>query len=228
MGSYLTKLGIGLLVLGLLLLALMLRMVFRRIRFHDNPEPYSSAPAGANALLIIMAIIFIVAAQCFFWLSTQLKYFRPLGADNIIGNILITHSDDPARSLKIHYASGASDSGVLANVFYLSGDSWRISGEIIKFKFANRLLRLPRRAAKAVEFNGRYLGRIPPNSSGALLNRYEIEGGNSAAFELFRDNRYLKWFADVDTFATDFITGEKLEKYLIKLEKDGSVGLENK
>jgi hypothetical protein len=228
MGSHLTKYGIACFILGLILLALMLRMVVRRIRFHDNPPPYASAPAGANFLLILSAIVFIVLAQAFFWLSTQTKYFRPLGKESEIGSLLVERSEDPTKSMKMHYMPGVSDSGVLASIFYLSGDSWRLSGEIINFKFANGLFGLPDRACKTVEFNGRYLGRIPPSTTGALLNHYDVEGGASKVYELFRDSRYLNWFADVDTFATDFIGSEKLEKYLIKLEKDGSVGLEKK
>jgi hypothetical protein len=226
MESRLAVFGIGLFVLGILLLAYLLRKVVKRIRYRDTGEAKMRAPGGASIFLIILALLSIILAQGFFWLSSQLKYFRPLSNEGTIGRLAVNRTDDPIKSLEIRYVPASGHNVSVENMFYLSGDSWRFSGEILRFKFARNQFGLPEKAFKTTEFNGRFIARRAPSSTGALLHSQELEGGQSAAFEFFRDTRLFKWFAEVDSFATDWVTVEDSESYELAVGKDGGVSVE--
>ncbi len=226
MESRLALYGIGLFLLGILLLAYLLRRVIKRIRYRDSGEPRSKAPGGASILLIILALLSIVLSQGFFWLSSQLKYYRPLNNEGDIGRLTVKRTDDQIKSLEIRYVPASGYSVSVENIVYLSGDSWRVSGEILRFKFARNQFTLPERAYKTTEFNGRFIARRSPSSTGALLHTEQLEGGQSAVFEFFRDTRLFKWFAEVDSFATDWVTVEDSESYELIVDKDGSVRID--
>lgn len=226
MESRLALFGIGLFVLGILLLAYLLRRVFKRIRYRDTGEPKAKAPGGASVLLIILALIFIVLSQGFFWLSSQVKYFRPLNDDGAIGRLAVKRTGDPIKSLEFRYVPATGRSVSVENLFYLSGDSWRFSGEILRFKFALNQLDLPEKAYRTTEFNGRFIAQRSPSSTGALLHTQKLEGGQSAAFEFFRDTRLFKWFAEVDSFASDWVTVEEAREYELAIETGGSIKIE--
>jgi hypothetical protein len=226
MESRLALYGIGLFVLGILLLAFLLRRVFKRIRYRDTGEPKSRAPGGASIFLIILALISIVLSQGFFWLSSQLKYYRPLSNEGTIGRLAVNRTGDPIKSLEMRYVPASGLNVSVENMFYLSGDSWRFSGEILRFKFARNQFSLPKKAFKTIEFNGRFIARRSPSSTGALLHTEELEGGPSAAFEFFRDTRLFKWFAEVDSFTTDWITVEDSESYELSINSEGLVDIE--
>jgi hypothetical protein len=226
MESRLAVYGIGLFVLGILLLAFLLRKVVKRIRYRDTGDPKKRAPGGASLFLIIIALLSIILAQGFFWLSAQLKYFRPLNNEGAIGRLTANRTDDPVRSLEIRYVPASPYSISIENMFYLSGDSWRLSGEILRFKFAKNQFNLPESAYKTTEVNGRFISRRSPSSTGTLLHTEELEGGQSAAFEFFRETRLFKWFAEVDSFATDWVTVEDSDSYELAVGKDGGVIVE--
>ncbi len=226
MESRLALYGIGLFVLGILLLAYQLRKVVKRIRYRDSGEPMAKVPGGARVILIILAVLSIVLSQGFFWLSSQLKYFRPLSNEGTIGRLAVNRTGDPIKSLEMRYVPASGHNVSVENMFYLSGDSWRFSGEILRFKFARNQFSLPEKAFKTTEFNGRFIARRSPSSTGALLHTEELEGGQSAVFEFFRDTRLFKWFADVDSFATDWVTVEDSESYELAVGKDGGVIVE--
>lgn len=226
MESRLALYGISLFLLGILLLAYLLRRVIKRIRYRDSGEPRSKAPGGASIILIIFALLSIVFSQGFFWLSSQLKYYRPLNSQGDIGRLTVKRTDDQVKSLEIRYVPASGYSVSVENMFYLSGDSWRFSGEILRFKFARNQFNLPESAYKTTEFNGRFIARRSPSSTGALLHTERLEGGQSAVFEFFRDTRLFKWFADVDSFATDWVTVEDSESYELIVDKDGSVRID--
>ncbi len=225
MESRLAVFGIGLFVLGILLLAYLLRKVVKRIRYQDTGEPRAKAPGGASIFLIILALVSIVLSQGFFWLSSQVKYFRPLNNEGAIGRLMVKRTGDPVKSLEIRYVPATGHSVSVENMFFLSGDSWRFSGEILRFKFARNLFRLPEKAYKTTEFNGRFIARRSPSSTGALLHTKELEGGRSAAFEVFKDTRLFKWFAEVDSFATDWVTVEGTRNYEMKIDSEGFVDI---
>ncbi len=226
MESRLAVFGIGLFVLGILLLAYLLRRVFKRIRYRDTGEAKSKIPGGASILLIILALISIILSQGFFWLSSQLKYFRPLSSEGTIGRLAVNKTGDPIRSLEMRYVPASGYNISVENMFHLSGDSWRFSGEILRFKFARNQFSLPEKAFKTIEFNGRFIARRAPSSTGALLHTEELEGGPTAAFEFFRDTRLFKWFAEVDSFATDWVTVEDSESYELSINSEGLVDIE--
>jgi hypothetical protein len=226
MESRLALYGIGLFVLGILLLAYQLRKVVKRIRYRDSGEPTAKVPGGARVILIILALLFIVLSQGFFWLSSQLKYFRPLSNEGTIGKLAVNRTGDPIKSLEMRYVPASGHNVSVENLFYLSGDSWRFSGEILRFKFARNQFSLPEKAFKTTEFNGRFIARRAPSSTGALLHNEELEGGQSAAFEFFRDTRLFKWFAEVDSFAIDWVTVEDSESYELSINSEGLVDIE--
>ncbi len=226
MESRMAVFGIGLFVLGILLLAYLLRRVFKRIRYRDTGEPKSKIPGGASIFLIILALISIILSQGFFWLSSQLKYFRPLSNQGTIGRLAVNRTGDPIRSLEMRYVPASGHYISVENLFYLSGDSWRLSGEILRFKFARNQFGVPERAFKTIEFNGRFIARRSPSSTGALLHTEQLEGGPSAAFVFFRDTRLFKWFAEVDSFATDWVTVEDSESYELSINSEGLVDIE--
>ena len=226
MDTRLTAVGIALFVLGILLLAFLLNRVYKRIRYQDTGDPKIKPPRGVSVFLIVLSFIIIILAQSFFWLSSQIKYFRRFGEDGYIGSVSVERMRDPVKSLGVRYVSASGDTVGVENIFFLSGDSWRFSGEIIKFRFANELLRLPEKCYKTIQFNGRYLGRPPPKTSGALLHTRILEGGESGAFTLFRDTRLFKWFAEVDSFATDWMTTEGMRDYGLKVGEDGGIEIE--
>lgn len=223
MESRLAIFGIVLFAVGILLLAYLLRRVFKRIRYQDTGDPRLKPPRGVNVLLVILALICIVLSQGFFWISSQLKPFRPLDEQGDLGRLTVRQTTDPIRSLEVHYVPASKDSVNVESMFYLSGDSWRVSGEIIRFKLGRGILDLPAGCYKAVEFDGRFLSQRSPSSTGELLHSWESEGGRSRLFELIRDTRYLKWFAEVDSFASEFVTMEGTWNYDLNLVPGGFV-----
>jgi hypothetical protein len=226
MESRLTVFGVTLFIVGILLLAFLLRRVFKRIRYQDTGDLRNKPPGGVNILLVLLALIFIILSQVSFWMSSQLTFFRPLNIDGDIGRVTATRTDDPVKSLEVRYVHASPDSVNIENLFHLSGDSWRISGEIIRFKFARDFLRLPEQCYKTVRFNAGYLAQRTPLSTGTLFHTKEIEGGSSNAFELFRDSKYLKWFAEVDSFAGDWVTVDGSGSYAVSVGVDGAVVVE--
>ncbi|MEE9553946.1 MAG: hypothetical protein V3W18_06570 [candidate division Zixibacteria bacterium] len=223
MDSRLTVFGIVFFAVGILLLAFLLRRVFKRIRYEDPGDFKSKPPGGMNIFFVFFALACIVLAQGFFWMSSQLKYFRVLNEYGDIGRLTASQTNDPVKSLEIRYVPASYDSVNIENLFFLSGDSWRFSGEILRFKFAREYLRLPERCYKTVEFNARFLNRRAPSSTGTLFHSSELEGGGSKAFEIFRDNKYFGWFAEVDSFASDFVTTDGTGNYDLNIESDGDI-----
>ncbi len=126
MGSRLTQLGVILFVVGILLLAFLLNRVVKRLRYRDTGKLTDRPPKRAKLSLVIVALVLIVIAQGFFWLSAQVQYFRPLLSDGSIGMVEVQRLEDPVKSLRIKYLPAGSP--LLANEFVLSGDSWRFSG----------------------------------------------------------------------------------------------------
>lgn len=229
METRLTLLGIIFFAAGILLLAFLLRRVFKRIRFQDTGSFKSKPPGGINIIFVVVALVMIVLAQGFFWLSAQLKYFRPLDENGNIGRLTVLTTDDPVKSLELRYVPASGDTANAVNVenmFYLSGDSWRVSGEILNFKFARGFFQLPERCYKTTEFNGQFLSERAPAYAKALFHSWEMEGGPSRAFSLFRDGKYLKWFAEVDSFSGDWVTVEGSGAHKLAIDKDGGVAVE--
>ena len=223
MDSRLTVFGIIFFAVGILLLAYLLRRVFKRIRYEDPGDFRSKPPGGMNIFFVLFALVCIVLAQGFFWMSSQLKYYRVLNEYGDLGRLTATRTGDPVKSLEIRYVPASYDSVNIENLFYLSGDSWRFSGEILKFNFAREYLRLPERCYKTVVFDARFLARRSPSSTGTLFPTRELEGGRSKAFEVFRDSKYFKWFAEVDSFSSDFVTTEATGNYDLNIEPGGDV-----
>ena len=223
MESRLTVIGVALFAVGILLLAYMLRNVFKRIGYKDTDKKKRRVPRSSSILLIILSILFILVAQGAFWLSSQVKSFRPLNDSGDIGRITAQITDDPLKSLEISYVPASGSPTSVENRFFLSGDSWRLSGEILHFKFARKLLKLPESCYKTTVFNGDFLATRAPSATGALFHTNEIEGGESAAFGFFRDTRLFKWFAEVDSFAGDWVTVGEDGTYELNIAPDGNI-----
>jgi len=224
-GETLFTYGIVLLVLGIALLIFLLIRVFKRFRFREKADSKTGPPGGANIYLIIAIIIFIIIGQSFLWLSSQLKFFRPLGEDGRFATLYVTRTGDPIKSLEMSYIPAVRDSSAMENLFYLSGDSWRLRGELLKFKFLVKYLGLPDSCYKTVEFNSEFQGRLPRDARGALLHSELIEGGESDVFRFFRDTKLFKWFAEVDSFSVDFQKVDNTVGYYLHLKPDGTVEL---
>ena len=77
---------------------------------------------------------------------------------------------------------------------------------------------MPERCYKTVLFDARFLARRAPSSTGTLFHSRELEGGGSKAFEIFRDSKYFKWFAEVDSFSSDFVTTDRTGKLILPPE----------
>jgi len=225
-GETLYTYGIVLFVLGIALLIFLLIRVVKRFRFREKGESKIGPPGGANIYLIIVIIIIIAIGQSFLWLSSQLKFFRPLGEDGRFATLYVTRTGDPIKSLEMLYVPAVGDSSAMENLFYLSGDSWRLRGELLKFKFLVEYLGLADSCYKTVEFNGEFQGRLPRDARGALLNSELIEGGESDIFRFFRDTSLFKWFAEVDSFSTDFQRIDDSVAYYLNLTPDGTVKLQ--
>lgn len=226
MGSRLTLIGVVLFGAGILMLALMLRRIYKRIRFRDTGDKLKRPPKSPSYTLIFFSLVIIAIAQCFLWLGSQLQYYRTLESAGYLGQVLVEREHDAVKSLKVSYTPATGDSSDVPNQFYLSGDSWRLSGTIINFKFANKYWGLPTRAYKTVLFDSRYLERAPRDVANALLHENVLEGGPGAVFGLFRDSRYFKWFATVDSFAIDYVTTPARDLYALKLAPDKTVDLQ--
>jgi hypothetical protein len=125
---------------GLVLLFVSIWWIYKRIRFKASDDPRQKQPRKVGLALILPMIIFILLGQGFFWLSSQLKFYRPAARDYGIGTIEINRLNDPVKSLEVAYTPVYGDSSAVPSRFYLSGDSWRFKGEIINFKFAHGLL----------------------------------------------------------------------------------------
>jgi hypothetical protein len=221
----LTEVGVVLFIGGILLLAFLLNRVVKRIRYRDTGNMLQPPPRNPGVLAIIPALLMIILAQGCFWLGTQLQYFRPVRDDGIIARIQVERQTDPIKSLKVSYYPIVGDSLGMANIFFLSGDSWRFSGEALNFNFANKYLDLPARSYKIIGFDSRFLERLPPNVSAALLDENMLEGGRSAAYSAFRNNRLFKWFATADSFGIDFLTTRQSDSYAVRLRPNSSVAL---
>jgi len=225
MGGRLFIYGIVLFILGLILLGFQLNSVFKRIRYRDTGDPKSRPPGGANIYFVILAIFFIIIAQAFFWLSSETKFFRPFGKDGLFAALYIARTGDSVKSLEMRYTPVIGDSSGMENLFFLSGDSWRLRGEVLKFKFLADFLGLPDSCYKTVEFNGKFVGRLPPDTRGAMLHTEIIEGGESGAFRFFRDTRFFKWFAEADSFSTDYERIDNSVGFYLYIGADGVVEL---
>ncbi len=225
MGGKLFIYGIVLFILGLILLGFQLAAVFKRIRYRDTGDPQAKPPRGLNIYFIVLVVLFIVIAQSFFWLSSEIKFFRPFGEGGLFGYLFIARTGDSIKSLEMRYTPAIGDSTGLENLFYLSGDSWRVKGEILKFKFLAGLLGLPDSCYKTVKFNGEFTGRLPPDTRGAMLNTEIIEGGESGAFRFFHDNGLFKWFAEADSFSTQYDRIDNSTGFYMYLTPDGKVEL---
>jgi hypothetical protein len=225
MGSQLTLLGAVLLGAGILLLAILLDQVVKRIRYRGSSNRREKPPASASIVMVIVALSMIILSQGMFWLSSQIRYFRPIRDDGILGRVVIERQDNPVKALKMTYTPMVGDSMGIVNSFYLSGDSWRFSGEMIGFNVASKFLGLPSKAYKTVKFNGRFRGRIPPGTSEAILKENPLEGGSSAAFTVFRDRPWLNWFASVDSFEVPYRYAERNDSFNIKISPEGIVTL---
>lgn len=223
MESRLTVIGIALFAVGILLLAYMLKRVFKRIGYKETGDRKSKVPGSSRVLLIVLSLIFILLAQGAFWLSSQIKPFRPLNDRGEIGRVSAQITDDPLKSLQLSYVPASGSATSVENRFFLSGDSWRLSGEILHFKFGRELLKLPERCYKTTVFNGDFVASRPPSATGALFHTNEIEGGESRAFDFFRDTRLFKWFAEVDSFAGDWVTVEEQGTYELNIAPDGNI-----
>jgi hypothetical protein len=227
LGSYgrLTLIGAVLFAAGIFILALSLIRIIRRIRYRDTGDPLHPPPKGVSILAVILAFILIAASQAFFWLSSQLLFFRPVVEGGYIARVRVERQADPLRTLGVSYFPMSGDSVGVPSLFQLSGDSWNFKGEILRFKFAPKYLNLPNRVFKTTEFHSRYAAGAPTNVSGALFATNQIEGGASAVFNLFRNGRYFNWFAETDTFGIDFVKTESSNDFAIRLRPDGSVRL---
>jgi hypothetical protein len=225
MGGKLFVYGIAFLVLGIILLIFQLNRIFKRIRYRDTGDPKAKPPRGINVYLILIAVFLIILAQAFFWLPSGIKFFRPLGEEGLFGYLYINRTGDPIKSLEMRFTPMIDDSSGVENLFFLSGDSWRMRGEILNFKFLHNWLDLPDRCYKLVEFNGEFQGRLPPDTRGAMLHKEVIEGGESGAFRAFHDNGFFKWFAEADSFSTDWQRVDNSVGLYMYLKPDGSVEL---
>ena len=225
MDSRLTLVGAALLASGILLLAYMLFRIGRRIAYRGATKPLRPPPKSPGLLILLPALILIIAAQGFFWLSSQLEYFRPMRDDGFVGWVRVDRQPNSVKSLWITYTPLFGDSMGIANSIYLSGDSWRLSGEILNFKFANEYLNLPSRACKVTRFSSRYMKRTPSDVAGAMFGERGLGGGPSAAASIFRGSLLWRWFATADSFGTDYCTTEKTDEFAIRLRPDRSVVL---
>jgi hypothetical protein len=225
MGGKLFIYGIVLFALGIILLGYLLRRIYNRIRYRDTGDPKSRPPRGLNIYIVTAAVLLIVIAQVFFWVSSQVRFFRPFGAGGMFGSLVITRTGDPVKSLEMRFTPSFGDSAGVENRFYLSGDSWRMRGEMLQFKFLNHFLELPDSCYKLVEFNSDFLGRLPKDAHGALLSRETIEGGESGAYRFFHDTKLFKWFAEADSFSTDWQRVEGNVGIYLYIRPDGTVEL---
>ena len=225
MGGKLFIYGIALFTLGLIILGFQLNSVYKRIRFKDTGDPKSKPPGGFSVCFVILAIVFIITAQALLWLSSQVRYFRPIAEDGLFAQLFVARTGDSVKSLEMRYTPIIGDSSGVENLFYLSGDSWRLRGEILRFKFATDFLGLPDSCYKTVEFNSKFAGRLPPDAKGALLHTETIEGGQTDAFRFFRDTRKFKWFAEVDSFSTDYEKAGDGEGFYLYIKAEGTVEL---
>ena len=225
MGGKLFVYGIVLFILGLILLGFQLTGVFKRIRYRDTGDPKSKPPRGINVYFVTLAILFILIAQAFFRLSSEIKFFRPFAEDVLFASLYVARTGDSIKSLEMRYTPVIGDSSGVENLFYLSGDSWRLKGEILKFKFLAEYLGLPDSCYKTVEFNGKFVGRLPPDTRGAMLHTEIIEGGQSGAFRFFRDTKLFKWFAEADSFYTDYERIDNSVGFYMYINPDGTVEL---
>lgn len=217
--------GAALFGAGILLLVFMLYRVFRRIGYRDTGDPRHPPPRSLGLLILAPALVLIVGSQGFFWLASQLEYFRPMREDGFVGWIRIERRPDPVRSLAVRYIPMAGDSMGITSSSYLTGDSWRLSGEVLNFKFANDYLQLPQRMFKLTRINSRYVRRAPPGISGTMFGEFNPEGGPSDAASIFRDSRIWSWFVSADSFGTDYLTTEKIDEFAVRVRPDRSVVL---
>ncbi|OGC92318.1 MAG: hypothetical protein A2W25_16225 [candidate division Zixibacteria bacterium RBG_16_53_22] len=225
MDSRLTLVGAALFAGGILLLAYMLFRIARRIGYRANRDALHRPPKSPGLLILLPALFLIVAAQGFFWLSSQLEYFRPMRDDGFVGWVHVDRQPNSVKTLWITYTPLFGDSMGIANSIYLSGDSWRLSGEILNFKFANEFLKLPARACKVTRFNSRYMKRAPSDVAGAMFAESGLDGGPSMATSIFRESPLWRWFATADSFGTDYWTTEKTDEFAIRVRPDRSVVL---
>ena len=213
--------GLALFAAGLILLIFAIWRIYKRVRFKNTGDPRQKEPKRVSPVLIIFMVLFFLLGEGLTWFSSQLKYYRPVATDYSIGTIEVDRLDDPVKSMDVNYTPVFGDSSAVASRFYLSGDSWRFKGEVINFKFATGFLGLPAKSYKTTEFEGRFIWRLPAKTKGAMLNQNDIEGGSTKIYKIFRDQKFLNWFAEVDSFATEFITAHDKDYYNLSLGSDG-------
>jgi hypothetical protein len=221
----LIEVGAVLFAIGILLLAYMLLRIIKRIRYRDTGNILNPPPKSPGLLILLPALLFILAAQGFFWLSSQLEYYRPMREDGFIGWVRAEPQANPVNSLKMTYTPMLGDSMGMPSIIYLAGDSWRLSGEILNFKFAAKYLKVPQRAYKVIRFNSRFVGRATANVSGALFTEGLLEGGATKAASVFQTGKFWDWFAVSDSFQSEYNPAEKAGEFAVRVRPDKSVVL---
>jgi len=166
-----------LLGLGLLALLFFLIMLARRISYYGQTRRITRPPRGVSYIAIIIAIVLLVFSWIFFRAADRLKSFRPFRPMAKVCMIDITETPDPVKSLRVIIYTLHGDSLKSSPEIYLSGDSWSIKGQYVKFGGFLRGLFPSPSAYKINDLYGKFILEEKSKGEVPILGHQEFEGG---------------------------------------------------
>jgi hypothetical protein len=175
--------ALGALVVGLVLLWIFLIRLIRGLTHKAKEGKKSRAPAGVSFVAIVLAVVLLGFSWVLFWMGHQLRTFKPVALPGVIGRIDVVHENDPMKTLRVNFYSVSQDSLSKPTNFYLTGNSYRVSGQFVRLPAFLSSVFEGRNFCKVTDFQGQYIGHKPPGFESALFEHQQIGGGRVDVLE---------------------------------------------
>ena len=215
-----------LLILGVLLLILFLIRLVRRLTFHVQEGKPFRPPPSVSYWAIFLAMIVLVISWVFFWSANQLKSFEPYKPSAAAGVLEVSRKGDSVKSMKFDYYHDQVENLKTATSFYLSGNTWRIKVQFVKFSGVLSHVFGWSYYYKVSDFYSDYSGHKPPGIKSPMLSHEEIEGGSVDLDSYVSFFGFLENAVEVNEFESEFVKISRHAKYWLVLTDSNEVRLE--
>ena len=175
--------ALGALIIGLAMLWLFLVRLIRGLTYKPDEDKKAGPPASVSFLTIILAVILLGVSWVLYWTGHQLRSFKPVNFPGAIGRVEAVNEHDPLKTLKVDFYSFSGDSLSKPTNFYLTGNSYRLSGQFIRLPGFLKHVFGSRYYCKITDFWGEYIGHKPPGFESTLFDHQQIGGGQVEVFE---------------------------------------------
>jgi len=216
---------------GAILLLWFLYRLMGRLRSRAEVAPEGKKPKkiprAVSYWAILAAVICLTLSWSLFCTASLFNGFRPFGPPGRVGQVDVRNTGDNVKSMMLEYCPLGDSSSQPTSSFYLSGNSWRVKGQVVKFGGVLATVFGQPHLYKVSGFEGDYIGHKPPGVTAAILTWQEIEGGELEAEEYLATFKFLDKLLQVGRFESDFATADNASYWMI-LSDSGRVRLEPK